>query len=230
MRLFGQIPKGALLFILEKDGQEPEKYRGDGIGNASHIGIKTGRNDGAIHSSSSRGCVATSKFKDKTIPNGGWNRIGLLSYFSYDKSINWYFDHTAIGEKPAENNKEEQTMVDAIIKSKNGGKVNLRAGKSKKSDRIAEIPSESKVQFIEGAEGWSKIQWEGKTGWVMSEFVYGEDDLPAEDPNDFEPVNDGTDQSGSEKVTLTFTVEELAFMLPILQSMTDQIISKVGRG
>ena len=38
-RRFGSIPKGSFLFILEQDGKEPAKYRGDGIGNASHIGI-----------------------------------------------------------------------------------------------------------------------------------------------------------------------------------------------
>ena len=81
LKAFGLIPKGALLFILEQDGKEPAKYRGDGIGNASHIGIKTGRGKGAIHSSSSRGCVAESEFHDKTVRNGGWNRVGLLNAF-----------------------------------------------------------------------------------------------------------------------------------------------------
>ena len=41
-RSFGKIPPGAFIFILEHDGNEPEKYRPDGIGNASHIGIYTG--------------------------------------------------------------------------------------------------------------------------------------------------------------------------------------------
>ena len=39
---YGLIPPGAFLFILEQNGKEPEKYKGDGIGNASHIGIYTG--------------------------------------------------------------------------------------------------------------------------------------------------------------------------------------------
>ena len=79
---FGSVPKGALLFILEDVGPKtPAKFRNDGIGDVTHMGIVTGRNDGAIHSSSSRGCVAASKFKGKTIPNGGWNRVGLLSVF-----------------------------------------------------------------------------------------------------------------------------------------------------
>ena len=72
VRQLGTVPPGAFLFILEQDGGEPAKYRPDGLGNASHIGIVTGRSEGAIHSSASRGCVAESKFRNKTI-SGGWN-------------------------------------------------------------------------------------------------------------------------------------------------------------
>lgn len=81
----GCVPKGAFLFILEQDGGEPSKYKGDGIGNASHIGIVTmPRGEGAIHSSASKGCVCESVFKGKTIKNGGWNRVGLWDKVSYD--------------------------------------------------------------------------------------------------------------------------------------------------
>jgi hypothetical protein len=80
---FGSVPKGALLFIREDvSASTPEKFRSDGIGDITHMGVKTGRGDGAIHSSHSRGCVCTSKFRDRTIPNGGWNRVGLLNVFS----------------------------------------------------------------------------------------------------------------------------------------------------
>ena len=81
---FGSVPKGAFLFILEPVGPKtPAKFRDDGVGDATHMGIVTGRGDGAIHSSKSRGGVVTSKFKGKTIPNGGWNRVGLLPVFDY---------------------------------------------------------------------------------------------------------------------------------------------------
>ena len=107
VRRFGSVPKGALLFILEKDGKEPAKYRGDGIGNASHIGIKTGRGDGAIHSSSSRGCVAQSKFRDKTIPNGGWNRVGLWDRFSYGTMVDGYLGHNGDQEQGKTENDDQ---------------------------------------------------------------------------------------------------------------------------
>lgn len=84
VKTYGAVPKGAFLFIL-KDSGEPAKYQADGLGNASHIGICTGkRGEGAIHSSSSRGCVCESKFQGKTIKNGGWNRVGLWDMVDYN--------------------------------------------------------------------------------------------------------------------------------------------------
>ena len=72
---FGSIPKGAFLFILKHDGGETNRGYRDGLGNASHIGLYTGRGQGAMHSSSSRGCVCESTFAGKTIRNGGWNTV-----------------------------------------------------------------------------------------------------------------------------------------------------------
>lgn len=84
VRELGRVPKGAFLFIHANDGKEPAKYKDDGMGNASHIGLCTiPRGEGAIHSSSSRGCVAESKFKEKTI-KGGWNKVGLWNRVAYD--------------------------------------------------------------------------------------------------------------------------------------------------
>ena len=74
---FGKVPAGAFLFIHAFDGGEERRGYRDGLGNAGHIGIVTGKGEGAIHSSSSRGCVAESVFRNKTVPNGGWNRVGL---------------------------------------------------------------------------------------------------------------------------------------------------------
>lgn len=80
---FGKIPVGAWLFILENDGGEVSRGYNDGLGNASHVGVYTAQGKGAVHSSSSRGCVAESKFEGKTIPNGGWNRVGLCKLLDY---------------------------------------------------------------------------------------------------------------------------------------------------
>jgi hypothetical protein len=90
------------------------------------MGIVTGRNDGAIHSSSSRGCVATSKFKRKTISNGGWNRVGLLTAFDYGTTVNWVMEHSGFGQTPKEEPIKEEITMNAIIQAENGGAVKLR--------------------------------------------------------------------------------------------------------
>ncbi|NLI22296.1 MAG: peptidoglycan-binding protein [Clostridiales bacterium] len=82
-KAFGSVPAGAALFIWANDDGEPSKYKGDGMGNASHIGLWLGNT--SIAASASRGRVIESNFKGKTI-NGGWNMIGLLPWVDYGLS------------------------------------------------------------------------------------------------------------------------------------------------
>lgn len=223
IKVFGSVPKGALLFILEHNGKEPGKYRTDGIGNASHMGIKTGRGKGAIHSSSTKKCVAESEFHDKTIRNGGWNRVGLLAAFDYGKTVNWLLDHIGIGSEPTDGKvKEGMPMTVTVTAPEGGGTVNLR--KRPGGDLIDRIQTGAKAQLLDsttdskGVE-WSKISVEGLTGWMMAEFLVADEaQLPAEEEPD------------TGKVALYFTTEELRAVLPILESAADQISKKVGRG
>ena len=83
VKQLGKVPAGAFLFIHAFDGGEEKRGYHDGLGNASHIGIVTEKGEGAIHSSASRGCVAESRFKGKTI-QGGWNKVGLWNRVAYD--------------------------------------------------------------------------------------------------------------------------------------------------
>ena len=80
---FGRVPVGAWVFIVsEEDGGAPAKYRGDGFGDAYHMGVYLG-NGVALHASASRGCVAESVFQERTVPGGGWNRVGLPPWVDY---------------------------------------------------------------------------------------------------------------------------------------------------
>ena len=156
--LFGFIPVGAFLFIWKKDG-EPEKYRGDGIGNLSHIGIYTGKGEGAINSSSFRGCVCESKFKGKSI-NGGWNRVGLWKVIDYGEAVNRILNGG--GTKPVEVKYQAKVV---------GGGLNLRADKSTSSERLAQIPDGAIVSVTEEDGAWSKTSYNGKTGWVLATYL-----------------------------------------------------------
>lgn len=151
--MLGKVPKGTFLFILENNGKEPDKFKNDGIGNASHIGLCTGsEGKGAIHSSSSRGGVCESEFKGKTIRNGGWNRVGLWDAVDY-------------GTKP---NPDADTLT---VYAENGKPVNLRKRPSKLSAKLASVPCGENVELIEPLSDWCKIKWNGITGYMMTQFL-----------------------------------------------------------
>lgn len=83
---FGRIPAGAWLFIVRNDGKEPDKYQGDGTGNASHMGVYLGAGKGTLHASSSRGGVKIGAFSGSS-GSGGWNRVGLCQWVDYGLAV-----------------------------------------------------------------------------------------------------------------------------------------------
>lgn len=183
---FGEIPNGAFLFILENDGKEPAKYKGDGIGNASHIGLKTGMSgnemlklaveagdtnarkynhgDGAIHSSQSRGAVCTSKFKDKTI-RGGWNRVGLWDRINYGEAINAKLrsEDFPIDPQPSE-------PVMGTVFASSGTTVKLRQRPSTGCGLYWDVPIGETVEVLKQGD-WDRVAWNGMTGYMRHEFV-----------------------------------------------------------
>ena len=167
---FGSVPKGALLFILEPVGPKtPAKFRNDGIGDITHMGIVTGRGDGAIHSSSSRGCVATSKFRGKTIPNGGWNRVGLYDKFDYSDTERREEVDAIFQEDEEEAGGEKLT---GIVTAETGSTVNLR--KTKGGKLLERIPIGSEVTILDYGEEWCQVIAGGLKGWMKTEFIDAE--------------------------------------------------------
>ena len=169
---FGTIPKGAILYILGPSGNEPEQYRVDGIGNASHMGIYIGRLDGAIHSSKSRGGVAYSKFSGVSI-NGGWNRVGLWDRFDYGEMVNMILCGNQTVE-PAVNTEGVSAVDRAIVRSANGYGVNMRSEKSTGNNPIMKIPEGAEVLVVNDDGVWSSVEYEGKHGYAMSMYLMKE--------------------------------------------------------
>lgn len=164
VKTFGRIPVGAFLFILKTDGNEPEKYKADGIGNASHIGIYTATGLGAINSSSVKGCVCESKFQGKSIRNG-WNRIGLWDALDYGDGF-WKGD-------------DIQVEYAKVYGGNTDYPINIR--KTPNGDLLDKIPQNAVVAMLGCQDGWVKIQYNALTGWVKAEFVHLEDDSAATD-------------------------------------------------
>lgn len=172
---------------MEHDGNEPEKYRKDGIGNASHIGIYTGLSggemvsaatkagvvnasdwdygSGAMHSSSSRGHVCTSKFAGKSI-SGGWNRVGLWSALSYGDKIDAILQGSGgVGE-----------VTIATVVAESGSTVNMRSRASTSGAVIRRISIGEHVTVNDHGAEWCEIMYQGDHGYMMTKFLSFEED------------------------------------------------------
>lgn len=203
--LFGKIPKGAFLFILKQNGKEPEEYRNDGIGNASHIGIYTAMTgsemvsiarsegnekaerynfgSGAIHSSSKREAVATSNFAGRAIKDG-WNLIGLWKAISYDDQTNSILNSGESSPEPG-----EEKMI-ATIYAESGSSVNFRKQPNTSAALLDQIPVGKQVEVSEKGPEWSLCEWRGKTGYIMTKFLIFGEYVPGEDA-DPTPIPEG---------------------------------------
>ena len=169
VKQLGCVPKGATLFIVEHDGKEPEKYRGDGKGNASHMGICTGdRGKGAIHSSASRGCVCESEFHGKTIKNGGWNMVGLWDQVIFDYAGG---DVPAPAPEPEPDPFPAETAVVGNVPAGNRQEVNLRAKPAKTARLLERVPCGDTVEVLNRADDWSKIKWRDYVGYMMTKYL-----------------------------------------------------------
>ena len=198
VKQLGTVPPGAFLFILEHDGKEPEKYKKDGLGNASHIGIVTGRSQGAIHSSCSKGCVCESKFQGKTIKNGGWNRVGLWDQVVYDyggsagsgngssvgtgETDDTGFAVTDLPEDPIQEPKDSSAPVIqqefATVWAPSGSTVNTRQGPGMSYDmsKAGRVPIGTVVEILKRRSGWARIRYTDPRNatwycWMKEEYL-----------------------------------------------------------
>lgn len=176
---FGCVPKGAFLFIHAYDGGEPAKYKADGLGNASHIGLCTiPRGEGAINSSKSRGGVCESKFKQKTI-NGGWNKVGLWTEVSYD-----YGGDTPVPTPeptPEPNPEPSPEPITAVVFAPTGNTVNIRKSPSINSPLVERVKIGETVSVITRGEDWCQVRWQRYIGWMMTRFLIFDDPPTVED-------------------------------------------------
>ena len=68
----------------------------------------------------------------------------------------------------------DNTPVDAstaTVNVPNKGPLNMRKSDSKNSELISRVPNGSKVEIIEKGESWTKIEYDGKIGYVMSDYL-----------------------------------------------------------
>lgn len=61
--------------------------------------------------------------------------------------------------------------MEKFVSTQNGGTLNLRAMPATSSSILARIPNGTSVTIIEEEGEWSKIQYQGTIGYVMSKFL-----------------------------------------------------------
>ncbi len=181
---FGAVSEGAWLFILsESDGGAPEKYRGDGLGDAYHMGVYLG--GCAIHASSSRGYVAESKFEGKTIKNGGWNMIGLPPWVDYGGHVNAVLAARTESASEADGKSGDDSggatspsapeRYLARIVAPNGGTVKMRAKPEKSCNLYKEVPCGEVVPVVDrtvkGGRAWCRVERGSRSWYIMEEFM-----------------------------------------------------------
>lgn len=155
---FGCVPAGAWLFILSFDGNEPAKYQKDGVGNAKHMGVYLGGGV-ALHASASKGQVVQSAFNGQTIPNGGWNRVGLPRWIDY-RLMKGGISVT------------EKAIYDAKVVTANGRHLNFRKAPRTGGTDIGDIPCGEMLQVFEEVDSsWARVYWNGQFGYVQRQFL-----------------------------------------------------------
>lgn len=99
------------------------------------------------------------------------NAKGTNSGFCRDSIKSW--DYVAY-LKNVSYNKEADTMQTAtvVLPSGSSGKtVNFRTRPDREAQLVERVPVGSQVEVIEDLGAWCKIQWAGKTGYMMSNYL-----------------------------------------------------------
>ena len=162
--------KGEIVFktrdIREANYKLPDKYKQGGVRFSGdlldyyHVGVVINDKPLEIMHCTTPGPIAIDKKKGK------WSHGGKLKGIDY-------------GEQQTPEEKEAGQMT-AIVTADNGTTVKMRLKPSKSSNVYWDIPVGAEVEMLEAGEVWSKIKYNGKTGYMMSNFLTTSQEMPDE--------------------------------------------------
>lgn len=191
-RKAGRLVPGVALFIKEPDESGlPEKYRGDGLGDFSHVGLYVGSKSGlrdvdkngrmracdVVHSSATMKRVAGS-----TLQNG-WTHVGRLSAVEYGDGATGVAatSATVVAGAAVESSSDGlstqplESAAVATICTPNGLPLKMRAKPTANCKLYKKLPNGAQVLVVErncGDDcGWARVQVGSRRWYVRAEFI-----------------------------------------------------------
>ena len=180
----GKLVPGALLFIVEKSGQEPDRYKGDGLGDASHVGVYIGEKEiYSIDASKSKGKVVARAEHDATHM---WTHAAWFREVDYtpDRVIPYpdEFETLGIEEeylfKPPEYTSHllNHAILPRLVRvSTISGRLNLRKLPHEESYRLGGIEPGTIAEVLDSVGEWMKLRvkigTQTLTGWSVARYL-----------------------------------------------------------
>lgn len=146
-----RLQPGMVLFIHAFDGGEPDQYKADGLGNASHVGWYTGGIYEVVHSGATKGQVSASTLKN------GWTHAGYLKGVEY--------------KVPSEEPNPPTISTPGYINVPVDENVFLRISPNTDSPWLARINGGERVEVLKAKSDWTNVLYDGKNGYVMTKFI-----------------------------------------------------------
>ena len=143
------------------------RYNMDDLLDYYHVGVVTSTNPLTITHCTDTGLI-NGIARDYTLE--GWTHIGIVDDMEYEGQ--W--------DEPV------PAHDIAIVYSEDGNPVRMRKAPTTASETIVKVPKGAQVEVVESTSDWSTILWNGKRGYMMSEFLRVIGMTPAEDETSFE--------------------------------------------
>lgn len=191
----GKLVPGAGLLIHEDDESGlPDRYRGDGLGDFSHVGLYVGdelaikdkktktslfkRICNVIHSGATFGRVSGS-----TLQNG-WTHVVWFKDVDYGEEVTPGIslgasvsdEYSAAYDEEGfetDNAPEEGTyeVIPATVYAENGKPVKIRSKPSTNSDLYWTREVGTQVEVLERGNTWCKVRSRSRVGYMMTKFL-----------------------------------------------------------
>lgn len=177
------LPSGSKAEVLEAlDGW----YRVEAGGKTGYVSSEYLRVTGTVSASSLnvRGTPSTSGSKVTTLSSGtqvtllesldGWYRIetGGKTGFVAGQYI------SLASNSPTPPAPQDEVRITGTVSASN---LNVRSGPGSSHGKLGSLSSGTQVEILEQLDGWCRIEWKGKPGYISSQYVTLSQEQPAPD-------------------------------------------------